>query len=185
MCAPGISAIAGIGMGILQASASYGASQADYQAKMQAWRQNLTNSEAAARDEQRQILTHQMQEQDKTVQTDHISFLQQAQKQSSVEVSAAQGGVSGLSVDNLLSDIAVKSALNRTYADENYKFVAADIQEKLHASDTRLQSRINSVQAPVEPSPLSFIAGVGSSVVGGIKALSSGGGSIAGSFGDA
>ncbi len=179
MCAPGISAIAGIAMGVLQAGVSYGAAQADYNAKSAAWKQNVVNSEAAARDEQRQILTQQMQEQAKTGQKEHISFLEQAQKQSSVEVSAVQGGVSGLSVDNLLGDIAAKSATNRAYMDENYKFVAANIQEKLHASDTTLASRINSMQAPVSPSPMSLVAGIGSSVVGGFKSLQSGSGSLA------
>lgn len=178
MCAPALSAVMGLAVGVMQAGASYSAQQADYRAKSEAWRQNVTNSEAAARDEQRQILTQQMQEQDKTVQKDHISFLEQAQKSSRVEVSAAQGGVSGLSVDNLLADIAGKSELNRTYADRNYAFVAADITEKLHASDTRLQSRINSVQRPVEPSPLTPIIGIAGAGVNAFKSLSASGGSL-------
>jgi hypothetical protein len=165
-------------MGVMQAGASYGASQADYAAKSAAWVQNVTNSEAAARDDQRQILTKQLEEQAATVQKQHVSFVTQAQKQSSVENSAASSGVSGNSVDNLLSDIAGKSEENRSYDQENYKFVVADTQEKLHASDTTLQSRINSVQRPTEPSPLSFIAGIGDAGLKGFKSLSASGGSL-------
>lgn len=178
MCAPALSAVAGIAMGGLQAVASFGAAQADYNAKAEQWRQNVVNSEAAARDDQRQLINRQLQEQAKTTQENHISYLKQAEKQSSVEVSAAQGNVSGISVDNLLADIAGKSELNRTYADQNYKYIAADIQERLWANNTTLASRINSVTRPTSPSALSLIAGIGGSAVKGFSSLSTSGGSL-------
>lgn len=191
MCAPGISAIAGIGMGILQAGASAGAADADYAAKSAAWTQNVVNSEAAARDEQKQIIGNQLAEQKKLGQQLHGSFITQAQKQGTVAAMASSANVAGVSVENILQDIAGKSEENRTNAAENYKMVVADTQMKLRSSDDQLMSRINSVQRPVSPSPLAAIAGIGSSVVKGIGSFTgnsgtgdSGGSVSYGSLGD-
>lgn len=155
MCAPMLGMVMGIGQAVLSvasASAQHSAAMADYNAKAAVWRQNVVNSQAAARDEQRQIITRQLQEQEKTSQKIHVSFLEEAQKRSTAEVSAASAGVTGISVDNILNDITAKSALNRSYAERNYKYVAQDITEQLQGTYTKMMSRINSVERPVEPS---------------------------------
>jgi hypothetical protein len=178
MCAPAapiISAVAGIGVAALQAGASYSASEADYQAKAAAWRQNVINAESAARDEQVQIIGQQLIQQNKIAQQKHVSFLEQAQKEATVAVSAAEGGVSGISVDNVMQDIATKSQLNRTYADQNYSYIVADTVNKLKSSDDQEISRINSVERPVEPSPLAAIAGVAGAGVKAFGTLSNSG----------
>lgn len=169
-----IGAVLGMAMSVAQAGAAQQAKQADYQAKAVAWQQNVLNSEAAARDEHRQILTRQMQEQDKTLQKDHISRIEQAQKGATAEVQAAKGGVSGISLSNIVDDINQKSLLNRTYADRNYMFIVADTQEQLKASDTRALSRINSVERPMEPANTFALDALGG-VAQGIGKLSSSG----------
>lgn len=180
MCAPGVAAIAGIGMGVLQAGASASAADADYQAKAAAWEQNVVNSEAAGRDEQKQIIGNQLAEQAKLDQQLHGSLITQAQRQGAVGAMAASANVAGVSVDNIMQDIANKSEQNRSDADMNYKFVVADTQNKLRASDDQMQSRIDSVQRPVSPSPLAAIAGIGGAAIKGVSTLTSN----QGSFGD-
>lgn len=145
----------GVALGIVGSVASAAmqdaAAQDEYQRKAAVWKQNVINSEAASRDEQRQIITKQLQEQDKTVQKQHVSQIEQAQKVATAEVSAAAGNVSGVSVDNIVADITGKSLLNRTYVDQNYKYTVMDTAEQLKATDTRMASRINSVERPIEP----------------------------------
>lgn len=187
MCAPAVAAVAGIGVSVLQAGASYSAQQSDYAAKTAAWEQNVVNSETAARDEQVQIIGNQLVQQNKIGQQQHISYVTEAQKQASAASSAASSGVSGISVDNILSDIANKSEVNRSYADQNYQYIVADTKMKLKSSDDQEQSRINSMPVPQAPSPLSAFAGIAAAGVKGYSALttgSGGSGSGMGSFGD-
>lgn len=176
MCGPALGLLVGIGqfvVGAAAAQAGYQAKMADYNAKAAAWTQNVINSEAAARDEHRQILTRQLEEQAKTTQKKHVSFVEQAQKQASAEVSAASGNVSGISVDAIIGDIANKSEQNRTYADTNYKFIVADTQAQLKATDARLMSRINSVERPVSPADTRGIEIIGAGL-GAFKGFSPG-----------
>lgn len=178
MCAPAAVAIAGLGVGMLQAGASSAASNADYAAKSAAWSQNVVNSEAAARDEEKQIIGNQLAEQAKTNQQLQISELTQAEKQGQEGARAAGGNVSGVSVDNILQDIAGKSEVNRTYADMNYKFIVAGTQQQLTASDDQEQSRINSMPLPQSPSPLAPLIGIAGAGVKAFGALNTGGGSL-------
>lgn len=140
--------------------ASFSAKQQDYEAKAAAWRQNVVNAQAGARNDQQQLLQRDLQEQSKTIQDKHVSYIEGAQKAALAETSAAAGGVTGLSVDNLITDIQGKSLLNRTYADENYMMKASQIQTQLNGTVTTMQSRIDSMPRPQAPSPLELVAGI-------------------------
>lgn len=164
MCAPMLGAV----VGMVGAVAQFQAQQADYRAKKAAWEQNVVNAEASARDEHRQITNRFMQEQEKTTQKNHVSFIEEAQKRATAENNAGSAGVSGNSVDNILRDISGKSMLNRTYADKNYQYVAADLTEQMKATDSRLKGRIESMPVPQAPSPLGLIAGIAGA---GVKAM--------------
>lgn len=169
MCAPAALAIAGIGMAGIQAGVAFQAKQADYNAKAAAWEQNVVNSEAGARDAYRQIIQQQLVEAGKDVQQRHVSFVTQAQKQSSAAVSAVEGGVSGISVDNILQDIAGKSAQNRTTADFNYRAVVADTTNKLSSETDQEMSHINSVPRPISPDPISIPLAMGGAAIGAFR----------------
>jgi hypothetical protein len=146
-----IAGLLSMGVGIMQAAAQNSAAQADYAAKAAIWKQNVLNSEAAARTEQVQILNNNLEEQAKTTQKKHIYDLEGAQKAALAAAQAGSAGVGGHSVDAIVGDIEGKALLNETYADENYMFTAANLQQKLKATDTTLMSRINSVERPVSP----------------------------------
>lgn len=183
MCDPGSIALASLAIGAATSATSASAANADYAAKSASWQQNVVNSEAAGRDEQKQIIGNQLADQAKTDQQLQVSQLSQAEKSAQYGVQAAEGGVSGVSVDNVLNDIAGKSEVNRTYADENYKFVVADTQEHLTSSTDQTQSRINQDTIPQSPSPLTpilGIAGAGLKAETTYKTLSAGGGSSSG-----
>lgn len=163
MCAP-VAALGAV-VGIMGSVASFAAKQQDYDAKAAAWRQNVVNAQAAARDDQTQLLQRNLQEQDKNIQDKHISYIEGAKKAAMAQASAAAGGVTGISVDNIVADIQGKSALNRTYADMNYKYKAAQIQTQLTGTVTTMQSRIDSMPRPISPSPLEMIVGIAGSGV--------------------
>jgi hypothetical protein len=146
---------------VASAQAADNAAEADYQAKVVAWRQNIVNAQTAARDEQRQIITRQMEEQSKTVQKKHVSYVEEAQKQAEATVSAAGAGVQGISVDNLLTDIGNKSAANRAYMDENYRYIVADTTEQLKSTRTKLAMRVDSMPTPLPPQKTAGIAALG------------------------
>lgn len=167
MCAPALGAV----VGIMGAVAGFAAKQQDYEAKAAAWRQNVVNAQAAARDEQRQLVTRSLQESDKLAQTRKVYAMEGAQKAALAEVAAAKGGVSGISVDNLIADLTGKALLNRTYADTNYRYKAAQLTEELKGTSTKMQMRIDSMPKPVAPNPLELvvgIAGAGVKMVGGM-----------------
>jgi hypothetical protein len=164
-------------VGILGSVASFAAKQQDYEAKAAAWRQNVVNAQAAARNDQQQLLQRNLQEQDKTVQDKHVSYIEGAQKAALAEAAGAAGGVAGISVDNLVADLRGKAALNRTYADMNYQYKAADIQARLDGTVITMQSRIDSMPRPQSPNPLELVVGV----LGGVSKM--GGGSGATMFG--
>lgn len=184
MCDPGTIAISSLMIGAASSGTSFMASQADYAAKSQAWQQNVVNSEAAARDADTQIISNQLAEQGKTDQQKQISVLSQAQKQGVAGVNAAGGNVSGVSVDNVLSDIAGKSEVNRSYADENYKYVVANTQEQLTSANDQEQSRINSTPVPQSPSPLAPLIGIAGAGVNAAKGYVAAGNGPSGSSGD-
>jgi hypothetical protein len=172
MCHPAVAvglAIGQVAVAGMQAQVTHKAKQIEYASKSAAWQQNVVNAEAASRDEQRQIITRQLQEQSKFVQKRHLSYMEEAQKSATAEVSAAAGGVGGISVDNLIGDIISKSSMNRGYMEENYKWVVADTTEQLHATDTRMKSRIASVERPTQPADTRGIEILGAAISAGSK----------------
>jgi len=164
MCAPVlgiIGMVASVGSSLAQGAAA----QADYEARSEQWRQNYVNALAAARDEQNQLTNRQLQEQSAYVQKRHLSLVEQAEKQSEAEVSAASAGVSGISVENLVQDIGRKAATNRAIAEQNWIMTANQLQAEKRATVTTAQNRINSVARPTSPSMGAYLLGaVGSGV---------------------
>lgn len=153
MCiAAGIGGILSAVVGMASAVVQHGAAQQDYEMKAAQWKQNVVNSWAAARDEQGQLLLRQMEEERGTAQKIKLSDIEEAEKRAEVEVSAAAGNVSGISVQNLVADVTRRAAYNRTVERQNWIMTAAQLQKEQDATITRAEGRINSVTRPVAPS---------------------------------
>lgn len=152
MCSP----VVGVGMSLLSAMTSYSAAQQDYAAAAAAWRQNAVNALAAGRDEQQQLLLRTMQEQEAKDQKIGLQNIEEAQKKAEAELAAAEGGVGGISLANVISDIGRRAAFNRQTEERNYQMTAAQITQEMRATNTRIESRVNSVQRPVRPNALGF-----------------------------
>lgn len=154
MCAPQVLMA---GAGIAQAAVGFAAASQDFNARSAQWRQNYVNSLAAGRDEQRQLTLRQLQEQDAAIQKGHLLMLDEAERRSEVAVDAATAGIGGVTLDNLLTDVSRKAALNRATLATNYKNTAQQLQTEKDASVTGIENRINSVARPTSPSPASFL----------------------------
>lgn len=152
MCSP----LIGVGISLLQGMASYSAAKQDYRAQSQAWRQNYVNALAAGRDEQNQLLLRTMQEEDAKNQKLAVQNIEEAQRKAEAEVSATEGGVSGLSIANVLQDIGRRAAFNRQTEERNFDMTAAQLEQEMRAVNTRIEGRINSVTRPTKPNALGF-----------------------------
>lgn len=124
--------------------------------------QQAEATEDAARDayvqDQKQISLRQMQEQNATAQKLQIQNIEEAKKRSEAELSGAESGVAGISIDNIISDVTRQAATNRQTERENLSMVTQQLQLDKEASRSRNQGRIN--QAAAQVNPLSLIAGV-------------------------
>ncbi len=119
----------------------------------------------AYKQDQKVASLRQIQEQDATAQKLHLANIDEAEKRATVEVSGAEAGVAGISVNNLLADVTRKAATNRQTERENLRMTTRQLQLDKEGSRARNQGRINS--AP-RPNPLGLVAGIAGA---GIKAF--------------
>lgn len=170
MCAPIALAAASFAIGAAQSVAQFQAQSEDAKAQEQAFWQNRSSALAAAADKQKSLAVREIQEGEKTTQKVSSSLREEAEKQAQARVSAAVGGVSGISVDNIVSDLGRRAAANRAVAEENYRNIALQLADERRATEAEAQTRINSVQRGRKPSTASLALGIAGA---GVKAFGS------------
>jgi membrane-associated HD superfamily phosphohydrolase len=157
--------IASFAVGAVQTVASYASAQ--QQAKQQT-QQQIQNANASVddwRNQQNQITQRRLQEQDALGQKLTQQNLDEAQAKAEVQTSAAASGVSGISVDNLMSDVTRRASANRQTEETNTDYILQQLSQQSKSVNSQSLSRINSVPNATKPSPLSLIAGIGSAGV--------------------
>lgn len=155
--------IASFAVGAVQTVVQYAGAQ--QQAKQQT-QQQITNANNAVddwRNQQGQITQRRLQEQDALGQKLTQQNLDEAQAQAEVQTSAAASGVSGISVDNLMADVTRRASSNRQTEETNTDNILQQLSMQSQGVNSQSLSRINSVPNATKPSPLSLIAGIGSS----------------------
>jgi hypothetical protein len=154
-------------MGILTAVTAAASTVTSYVGQEQTAKATQDAAIKAYATEQHQLTLREMQEQDAASQKTSIQNIEDAQKSAEVAVSAASGGVGGVSVDNLIADVHRQAARNRNTIFENTQMTVAQLQQEKKGAQATAQSRINS--AP-RPSPLSLVAGLGGDALSGYNA---------------
>lgn len=129
----------------LSAAVSAGSGLAAAEAQQQRYDQNRVNALASARSEQTQLTQRQIQEQQAVEQKKYVSLIEEAQKKATAQVSGAESGVAGISLDNIIADIGQRSEYNRAVAQDNYNATAAQLAMEQRATVTKAQGRIDSV----------------------------------------
>lgn len=104
----------------------------------------------------------QMQEADALTQKKLDLNIDEAQRGAEVSVSAASGGVAGISVDNLLQEVGRRAQRNRDVASENTRMQIAHLQDQKKSSADLAQGRID---ASPDPSPIGLVAGIAGSAL--------------------
>lgn len=116
--------------------------------------------------DQNQITKRQMQEEDALRQKEEAQNIEEAQVKASAQVGAIQGGVSGISVDNILADVGRQASRNRETERTNYRNIASQLQTQRQQVSATAESRISSAPSP---SPLTLVAGIAGNVLEGFN----------------
>lgn len=151
MCNP--AAIAYVGLAITAASAAAQidaqnkntkaqaqANQTQYEGQMTAYRSNLANIE----------VTRGQMESDVTQKVNENNAASRA-AQATARVSAGEAGVSGLSVDALLRDLAGEAGYDNTNVEENYLRQNTALNAKRENAFNSTASAINTLTTPQAP----------------------------------
>lgn len=148
-----------------QSIASFAAASADYNAKAEQWRQNYSNSLQSGVEDQKRLILRLLQEQDGLVQKQNQTEIEGAKIKAEAEASAAQSGVGGISVDNIMLGVDRDVARNQEADNTNYRNTVEQLTAELQGTNSTIKNRINSVQRPVSPSPIGFaLQGIGGAV---------------------
>ena len=141
---------------------SFAAAQDDYNARAAQWKQNYVNALASGREEQQQLQVRMVQEQAGHSQQQQMSEIEGAEVRAEAEVSAANAGLSGISLNNILTGINRKIGQKQAAEETNYLNTVAQLGQNLKATNTNISNRINSVSTPVSPNPLGYaLQGIG------------------------
>jgi hypothetical protein len=153
------------GLGIAQSVVQYNGAQDQYDAQMDVQRQNAINASKATENQYANINVRAQQEEMATAQQRQESKIEAAKAASTVEVAAAEGGVSGLSVDAVLRDIYAQHGRNEATLDVNQRMSRDYLTGELKAAEAGGQNQINSVPIPEKPSAMPhFLNAFGSSL---------------------
>lgn len=144
--------IASIGLGIAQSVMQFSAADQQYQAQMEHQRQNAINASRAAENQYSNISIRAQQEDMARHQQQTETNMAAAQAASTVEVAAAEGGVSGLSVEHVLRDIYAQQGRNEAALDANQRMSRDYLMGEKKSAEAGGQGQINAVPIPEKPS---------------------------------
>lgn len=116
--------------------------------KQQQAQSNEENANASYLNDARQLNLRQRQEEEAESQRGMEADIQTMRDTSKARTASGESGVSGLSVDALMSDILRQNLFDDTKADSNLGATKAQIAEQKKGAETGRQSRINSVPYP-------------------------------------
>lgn len=155
---------------------SFMSAQADYQQRAAQWKQNYVNALASGRDDQNQLQVRMLQEGEAASQKQQQTEIEGAEIGAQAEVSAAGSGLSGISLDNILTGISRKIGMKRTSEETSYMNTVAQLGMELKATNAKIENRINSVQRPTAPNPIGYaLQGIGGALKAGANAAAAAG----------
>lgn len=106
------------------------------------------NANASYLNDARQLNLRQRQEEEAESQRGQEADIQAMKDMSTARTASGESGISGLSVDALMSDILRQNLFDDTKADSNLSATKAQITQEKEGAKTRRQSRINEVPYP-------------------------------------
>lgn len=165
-----VTSIAGIGMSIMQANAQNQAAAAQYRNQVEYIKRQEIQTQKTLN---QQVAQQQLQTQSDTekLQGEKADTSIRAYKAASrATAAAAESGVTGLSVDNLIGDIWGEAGRYENRVDYNAKVGRTQANMSLKMAQRQGAARIASMEIPVKPK---FNTGlqIGTAVLGGLQGL--------------
>jgi hypothetical protein len=167
-----LSAIASTGIGIMQAQAQNDAAQAEYEEKVRFRNEQFVESQKTLNLQVAQQQAALNSETDKAQGEKADVAIEAYQTISRARVSAAESGVVGLSVDNLVSSIKGEAGRFNNRVDYNTKVAGQNADNELKNAKRGAQARLTSIPIPSKPK---FNTGlqIGAAVVSGLGQFAS------------
>jgi hypothetical protein len=159
----------GIIASVGQAVAGY--AQANQQAKEQnAYAEsNRRAAVAANNDKYASLQNNTLQHREAAAQEKFQKQIEAMRAKATAATAAGEGGVTGISVDNLEQDLAAQHGRQVQAIETNYEIKNMGNYDEAVASYHNAIGRINSVRAAAKPSPLGFIFQALGGIAGGMK----------------
>jgi hypothetical protein len=149
---PILGAVAAIGQGIM----GYMGAQAEYQAREDQYAANLTNAKTAMNDRTDAIQSRVLQEKAAASQQIQEAQIKGLQSRSQMRLAAAESGVSGVTVDAMMSDVLAQEARYISNTKTNFDYSRDYWIGEGKATAAQAQSQVNSVQRMAKPSFLPY-----------------------------
>jgi hypothetical protein len=161
MCIAALPAIAAIG----QAVVGYVGAGAEADVTNAYYGQNRQNAIVAASDRYASLNNQALQERAAASQELFEKQTEALRTRATAEASAAEAGVTGLSVDALMDDLLAQQGRQRQAIETNYETRRNAIADEGVATYHNTVSRINSAKRAASPSPIPYLLqGVGGAV---------------------
>ena len=164
MCAP----MLGMAVGIMSSVAQFQAQSQQAAMQEATYQANKQNAEHAMRINYAQLGLRQIQEGEKVTQESQKAAIDVARAKAKFRNNAAEANVTGLSVENVVADIGRQGAFEDASRKYNYQSTISQLQKEKEAKQAEAHGRILSVPRGQKPSPLTLVAGIGSSLIKGL-----------------
>lgn len=156
---------ASFAIGAVQTVTGFVGAQQQADAQNQRVKQNQEAAQESLRREYEQAQTREIQEEEAAaVQKQDIAREARAARASTL-VAAGEGGVSGLSVDNLLADVYQQESTSFDRIDQNTGFMSDNLKYEMRGLKAKAQDRINSMPWNQGPSPFAAALKIGGSAL--------------------
>lgn len=157
MCNPMMLMMAQMGGQFGQSLLSFQGQKAEAEAQNQMYDLNRENALASMRNEYQAAGLRQLEEGDANAQQAFSTRQLQAQQMAAGNVSAGEAGISGISVERVLGNLAAQAGQDITLGDRNLAMTNNSIDSNLRSTRLQTKARIESESKGVKPSALGAI----------------------------
>lgn len=147
-------------LGVLSAYGQQSAAEANAAAQDNAYKQNRINALASMREDYKQVGTRQIQEADAAAQRTQERQAQARREEASARVGAGEAGITGISVEGILRDIAGLSLQDTDAINQGSDWNINQLQAEKSGISTATQGRISSQSKGSAPSKWSMGLGI-------------------------
>lgn len=164
MCNPAALAVTSAVMSIGSAVTGYQGARAQQKLQQYQYEQNQVNTNAALRDNYQSTQQRMAQESAAAAQQVEERKLQALKEQSTARVAAGEAGVTGLSVEAVLGDIAASAGRDVSNIQQNRDWSLEQLGSQLRSQRTQAAYRLGSVMPGQKVSPVPFLLQAGGGV---------------------